>query len=75
MLRLNNCERELGFDGSAIVHDVLIQGMTMEQVDQRRGLKSQPGTTISRGALECLDRLALIYSFATEKKPRPRRFP
>lgn len=38
VLRLNRVERELGADGSALVHDVLVQGMTMEQVGQRRGL-------------------------------------
>ncbi len=76
VLRLNRCERELGADGAAIVHDVLVQGMTMEQVGQRRGLKSQRWNDyFARRFKECLDRLALIYGFATEKKPRPRRFP
>src|SRR5215467_16095513 len=41
VLRLNRAERELGADGSALVHDVLVNGMTMEQVGQRRGLVSQ----------------------------------
>ena len=36
VLRLNRAERELGADGSALVHDVLLQGMTMEQVGERR---------------------------------------
>ena len=77
VLRLNNCERELGADGSAIVHDILVHGMTMEQVGQRRGLKSQRWNDyFARRFKECLDRLALIYGFATENnKPRPRRFP
>ena len=75
-LRLNNCERELGLDGSAIVHDVLVQGMSMEQVGARRGLKSQRWNDyFARRFKECLDRLALIYGFATEKKPPSRRFP
>ena len=75
-LRLNNCERELGADGSAIVHDVLVHGMNMEQVGDRRGLQSQRWNDyFARRFKECLDRLALIYGFATEKKPRPRRFP
>src|SRR5215470_7443460 len=38
VLRLNRAERELGADGAALVHDVLIQGMTMDQVGHRRGL-------------------------------------
>jgi hypothetical protein len=76
VLRLNTCERELGADGSAIVHDVLVQGMSMEHVGQRRGLKSQRWNDyFARRFKECLDRLALIYGFATEKKPRQRRFP
>ena len=68
VLRLNRAERELGADGSALVHDVLVQGMTMEQVGQRRGLSSQRWNDyFSRRFRECLDRLALIYGFATQK--------
>ena len=74
VLRLNRCERELGADGAALVHDVLVQGMTMEQVGQRRGLKSQRWNDyFARRFKECLDRLALIYGFATEKDSRGRR--
>jgi hypothetical protein len=69
VLRLNRAERELGADGSALVHDVLVKGMTMEQIGQRRGLCSQRWKDyFSRRFQECLDRLALIYGFAT--KPR-----
>lgn len=66
VLRLNRAERELGADGSALVHDVLVQGMTMEQVGQRRGLCTQRWQDyFSRRLRECLDRLALLYGFAT----------
>lgn len=66
VLRLNRAERELGADGSALVHEVLIQGMTMEQFGQRRGLSTQRSKDyFSRRLRECLDRLALIYGFAT----------
>jgi hypothetical protein len=66
VVRLNRAERELGADGSALVHDVLIQGMTMEQVGQRRELTTQRWKDyFSRRFCECLDRLALIYGFAT----------
>jgi hypothetical protein len=41
VLRLNRAERELGADGSALVHEVLVFGMTMEQIGQRRGLRGQ----------------------------------
>lgn len=69
VLRLNRAERELGADGSALVHDILVQGMSMEQVGQRRGLRSQRWNDyFSRRFRECLDRLALIYGFATEKR-------
>lgn len=66
VLRLNRAERELGADGSALVHDVLVHGLTMDQVGQRRGLHSQRWRDyFSRRFQECLDRLALIYGFAT----------
>jgi len=65
VLRLNRAQRELGADGSALVHDILVQGLTMEQVGQRRGLHSQRWNDyFSRRFQECLDRLALIYGFA-----------
>jgi hypothetical protein len=52
-----------------LVHDVLIQGMTMEQVGERRGLRTQRWKDhVSRRFCECLDRLALIYGFARERK-------
>jgi hypothetical protein len=69
-LRLNRVERKLGADGAALVHNVLVDGMTMEQVGQRRGLVTQRWKDyFSRRFQECLDRLALIYGFATEQGP------
>jgi hypothetical protein len=32
VLRLNRVERELGADGATLVHEVLILGLTMEQI-------------------------------------------
>ena len=67
VLRLNRAERELGADGSALVYDVLVHGMTMEQIGQRRSLCTQRWKDyFSRRFQECLDRLALIYGLATE---------
>ena len=67
VLRLNRANRELGADGSALVHEVLVLGMTMEQVRLRRGLRTQRWSDyFARRLRECLDRLALIYGFATE---------
>ena len=66
VLRLNQAERELGADGSAITHEVLISGMTMAQIGQRRGLNSQRWQEyFARRFRECLDRLALLYGFST----------
>jgi hypothetical protein len=67
VLRLNRAERELGADGSVLVHEVLILGMTMEQISQRRGVGGQRWIDyFAKRFRECLDRLALIYGFATE---------
>src|SRR4051795_412846 len=41
VLRLNRTERELGADGAALVHEVLILGLTMEQISQRRAVRGQ----------------------------------
>ena len=69
VLRLNRAERELGADGSALVHEVLILGLTMEHIGQRRGLRGQRWIDyFARRFRECLDRLALIYGFATERR-------
>jgi hypothetical protein len=76
VLRLNRAERELGADGSALVHDVLVQGLTMEQVGQRRGLCTKRWSDyFSRRFRECLDRLALLYGFATEHPVPVKTFP
>ena len=71
---MNRVNLELGADGSALVHDVLIRGLTMEQVGQRRSLHGQRWIDyFSKRLRECLDRLALIYGFATEKRQSSRR--
>jgi hypothetical protein len=76
VLRLNRAERDLGADGSALVHEVLILGMTMEQVGQRRGLCSQRWKDyFARRFCECLDRLALIYGFSTASAAAVRTAP
>jgi hypothetical protein len=68
VLRLNRAERELGADGSALVHEVLVLGMTMEQISDRRGVSGQRWLDyFARRFRECLDRLALIYGFTTAK--------
>jgi hypothetical protein len=66
VLRLNRIEHELGADGVMLVHEVLVLGLSMEQVGQRRGLRGQRWMDyFSKRFRECLDRLAQIYGFAT----------
>ncbi len=61
--------RELGADGSAIVHDVLVHNRTRKQVAESRGLVGKRweeyfGTRFR----ECLDCLAKVYGFATDTR-------
>ncbi|MGX4770296.1 hypothetical protein ACWAUC_10895 [Bradyrhizobium guangdongense] len=73
VLRLNRVERELGTDGSALVHDVLVLGLTMDQIGQRRAVRTQRWNDyFARRFRECLDRLALVYGFATDASVRRR---
>lgn len=68
VVRLNQVERELGLDGSAIIYDVLVGGLSMAQVGERRGLESARWQDyFSRRLRECLDRLAVFYGFATRR--------
>ncbi|MBC9876400.1 hypothetical protein G8O24_03450 [Bradyrhizobium sp. INPA01-394B] len=71
VLRLNRVERELGTDGAALVHDVLVLGLTMDQIGQRRAVRTQRWNDyFARRFRECLDRLALVYGFATDASAR-----
>jgi hypothetical protein len=73
VLRLNRIERALGTDGAALVHDVLVLGLTMEQIGQRRAVRSQRWKDyFAKRFQECLDRLALVYGFASDN-PTQRR--
>src|ERR1700761_5467507 len=74
VLRLNRIERELGTDGAALVHDVLVLGLTMDQIGQRRAVRTQRWNDyFARRFRECLDRLALVYGFANDASARRRR--
>jgi hypothetical protein len=73
VLRLNRMERELGADGIVLVHEVLVLGLTMEQVGLRRGLRGQRWKDyFARRFQECLDRLAQTYGFASHIQPARR---
>ena len=64
-MRLNRIEHDLGSDGTTLVHEVLILGMTVQQIGERRGLTTQRWKDyFARRFQECLDRLALTYGFA-----------
>jgi hypothetical protein len=66
VLRLNRIARELGTDGIVLMREMLVQGLTMEQVALRRGLRGQRWRDyFAKRLRECLDRLALLYGFAT----------
>ena len=65
VVRLNRVEHELGADGTLLIHEVLILGLNMEQVGERRDLRGQRWKDyFARRVQECLDRLALFYGFA-----------
>ena len=71
VLRLNRAERELGADGIVLVHEVLVLGLTMEQIGLRRGLRGQRWKDyFARRFQECLDRLAQTYGFASKSPHR-----
>lgn len=56
---------KLGMDGSALVHDVLIHGMTYRQVSNSRGLVGERWERYFGMRFgECLNCLAVVYGFA-----------
>ena len=63
----------LGADGSAIMHDILIYGLTMVQIARKRGFKEQSWADhFGRRAREHLHEIAFVYGFAKEPKGRMR---
>ena len=69
VLRLNRAERELGADGAALTHAVLIVGQSCANVAASRGLTGERWERyFAIRFRECLDRLALLYGFAMEKR-------
>lgn len=66
--RLAACHRDLGLDGSSLVNDVLIHGRTLNEVCMQRRLRGEVWEKyFGKRLRECLNRLAFIYGFATEK--------
>lgn len=66
VLRLNRALQELGADGGAIATEVLIHRKTTSQVAASRHLSGEQWEKyFGKRFRECLDRLALIYGFAS----------
>lgn len=64
--RLNAAQRDLGQLGASLTVDVLIHGMSIEQVGRARGsTKELELKYLGRRFRECLDCLALVYGFVT----------
>lgn len=65
VVRLNRAEGKLGADGSALTHDVLIQGKTVSLIAASRGLAGERWQKyFGMRFRECLETLAVVYGFA-----------
>jgi hypothetical protein len=65
-IRLAKAHRELGADGSALVHDVLIHGKTYAQIAASRGFHGERWENFfGMRFQEGLDCLASFYGFAS----------
>ena len=63
------CYRQLGADGSALVHDVLVRAMTAKQIVESRGRTGQEWERyFTRRFWECLNTLAAVYGFSKREK-------
>jgi len=69
LVRINGVLRQLGADGSAIVHDVLVHGLTMEKIANKRELGGKTWVEyFGKRFRECLDSMAVYYGLAMPKK-------
>lgn len=60
--------KELGMNGSSLVHDVLVHNRTRAQVALSRGLSGKRWEEFfGMRFRECLDTMAIIYGFAQKK--------
>lgn len=60
--------RQLGQNGSALVHDVLVHAKTRKQVAESRGLSGKRWEEyFGMRFRECLDCMALVYGFSMER--------
>ena len=69
MARLKLADKELGQLGASLTRDVLIHGMSIQQIGVARGTGGEIELKyLGRRFRECLDCLALVYGFAMEKR-------
>ena len=68
---LAQCYRQLGHDGSALVHDMLIDGLSAKQVAASRGnLGADWPEYYARRYFICLNTLAETFGFASVVRQR-----
>lgn len=60
---LAKCHRELGQDGSAVIHDALIRGLSSRQIAEARGMAGEERYFTKR-LYGCLDTLAEVFGFS-----------
>lgn len=69
VVRLGKADRELGQHGAWLTRNVLIHGMTIEQIGLSRGtIKELELKYLGRRFRECLDCLALVYGFSNGRR-------
>lgn len=65
--------KHLGADGSALMHDFLVDGRSMSNIAARRGFTGQSWHDyFGKRVRECLHGLAFVYGFARESSGRLR---
>ena len=68
LVRINGVLRQLGADGSAIVHDVLVHALTMETIADRRGFAGRAWVEyFGKRLRECLVTLARELGYVTQR--------
>lgn len=67
---LTKCYGELGRDGAALVHDMLISNLTTRQIALSRGMIGADWERyFSRRLFLCLDTLAMVFGFSNGASP------
>lgn len=70
VVRLNQVEKRLGQNGAALIRNVLIDRMTIDQICAARDLRTQrENDYIGKRVRECLNDLGKVYGFVMEMAP------